>query len=60
VGDVRGCDVGLLRGEAALLQRPGRHVAHCPDAVDATDAAKVIDRHETVELVRQASEVRSA
>ena len=58
--DVRGRDVGLLCGETALLQQPGRHVAHRPDPVEAADATERVHRHEAVGLAGQSGEVRSA
>ena len=36
--DVRSGDVGLLRGETALPERPGRHVAHRPRVLDTAHA----------------------
>ena len=59
-GDVRGGDVGLLRGEAALPQRPGRHVAHRPRVLDAAHASVGADRHEPAGLVRQPGQHRPA
>jgi hypothetical protein len=59
-GDVGGGDVRLLRREAALLERPRRHVADRPDAVDAADAAVAVDRDEAVGVVREAGQARSS
>ena len=45
-GDVGHGDIGLLSGETALPERPRRHAADRPDAVDTADAAVVVHPHE--------------
>ena len=59
-GDVGRGDVGLLGGETALLDRPGRHVADRPDAVDTTDAAVAVHRHEAPGVMRQSGDPRAS
>src|SRR3712207_7707674 len=56
--DDRGDRVGLLRGEAALLDRERRHVARRVDVRRALDAAERADVDETAEAGRDRKSTR--
>ena len=56
--DRAGGDVGLLRGEAALLERPAGHVADGVDVIESADPAPLVDRGESPEVVRHAGHRR--
>jgi hypothetical protein len=58
-GDGGGGRVGLLRGDAALLDRERRAVARRPHARRARDRAVLVGGDEPVAVVRQAADPRS-
>ncbi|HET7856049.1 MAG TPA: hypothetical protein VFL41_06285 [Gaiellaceae bacterium] len=51
---------GLVRSEASLLHRKGRHIAHGIDAEDTLHAAVVVDWDKTVGIMRKSLEIRAA
>ena len=57
--DRLGRGVGLLGGEAALLDRPGRRVAGGEDVARAGDAAVLVDSDEALGIRRQAGDPRA-
>jgi hypothetical protein len=52
--------IGLLRSEASLLHRKGRHIADGIDAEDTLHAAVVVDWDKTVGIMRKSLEIRAA